>query len=823
MKLRRLTALFLSAVTAVTAISMPAGTAYAASEEWSNDGAGTYTYTHGTNPTVQPPWLDVDIADVDWSTIKYVSADVTVNGTAAPAFGGAIGEDWYNCDTKTIDNDTATIYLEPDGKVFNSLEINFGQISDCNYTTAGAEISISNIVFSTEERDYSDVTGEWYEQNGSWHYTHGSDSSQNPRELDLLSLKPESIAWTDVKYVSADITANNAAFPVIGGNLTGNDGDWTTGSEKMLSEAGTVTAYLNTNGAEPTGLCVEFWHVDWDNNFAIEAGTNITVSNINFSTEERDYSNIIGEWYSPEGGIWCYRNGDTDVTEIPCLNFDYSSVSDWSSVKYVSAKVQVDGKAVPVIGGSNNGKWIDGSAVYTENDSTVVFLYTEGGEFSDLNVNFFSIPESSYAVTANTVITVSEITFAETYPTDYTGITGQWIKTADGYYYNHGNKSNIAYVEGLVLDCPYDMADVQSISITAKVAMTGGTPKSIKLTVAGVDANGAWHPGYNFPFGAVEQTIVRKYRGCITERPSLDISFGQEDLVVIENGGSIEIYVSDITFSTDPINIIYSTPNDLLIDDNESEITGDNEHDIMYQDISKIEKTGTLKIFTENLGGAQNINVFWREWSDFSNITTLETQPVAVGDGVYEIRVTEDVLKIIHEKAPNKCELALTGTGYKFLMATFTPEPDAPMPVPEEINPDAITDMNKAQLEQSKDNTIDETKAPESAEDMEYGKAHGHKSGRKKHKDGHYMYALRIVQRVEKKDLQHAKSITITVYSKKANQYITLTADTCFSYLNINGFKVKANNKDAFLTVVLDNIPEDDEITFTSFTINYKK
>ncbi|MBR4111392.1 MAG: hypothetical protein IKK53_00005, partial [Ruminiclostridium sp.] len=561
-----------------------------------------------------------------------------------------------------------------------------------------------------------------------------------------------------------------------------------------------------------------------DDEDVLSANALITVSNIVFSTEERDYSGIIGEWYSPEDGKWCFRNGDTDVTEIPCLNFDYSSVSDWSSVKYVSAKVQVDGKAVPVIGGDNNGIWVDGSAVYTENDSTVVFLYTEGGEFADLNVNFFSIPESSYAVTANTVITVSEITFSETYPTEYTNIIGQWVKTADGYYYNHGDRSDVAYVEGLVLDCPYDMADVQSVSVTAKAVMTGGTPKSIKLTVAGIDANGDWHPGYNFGIGTTEQTVVRKYRGSIVERPSLDISFGQEDLAVIKNGGSVEIYVSDISYSVDPINVLYSTPNDLLIDDNETDITSsDIEHDIMYHDISRIEKTGTLKIYTENIGGAQNIDVFWREWSDFSNITTLETQPAAVGDGVYEIRVTEEALNIIHEKAPKACELALTGAGYRFLKATFTPDPDAPMPVPEEVKPDAVTDKDKTQLEESKDNTIDETKAPESAENFEYGKAQGHKSGLKKNKNGQNMYALRIVQRVEKKELQHAESITITVYSKKANQYITLTADTCFSYLNINGFKVKANNKDAFLTVVLDNIPEDDEIAFTCFTINYKK
>ncbi len=963
MKFRRLTAM-LTAITVTAAsfsvpesISFMSTVVYAADGSWS-ESDGVYSYTH-TDTSQEIPWLDIDITGKDWSAIKYVSADVTVSGTAAAAFGGGYnnGSDWYNCDCKPITDGTATIYLEPNGKVFSSLEINF---DNENATNVGTTITISNITFSTEERDYSGVTGEWYQQNGAWHYTHGDDSTQIPASLDLLSLKPDDVDWADIKYVSADITADNAAFPVIGGNLTGEDDSWTTGSEKALSEAGTVTAYLNTNGVEPLGLCVEFWHVDWDSNFAIAAGTKITVnnitfstterdysnvtgewyeqngnwyyrngasavseipgldivqiaserntdwstvqyisaditttgkaqpvidinftgsdddwisgtpktvdngtttvyyntngeepiwsnlsfwqyedgvalaanqlitvSNITFSTEERDYSNVTGEWYSPEDGKWCFRNGDKALAEweMPALELPMQSyVSDWSTVKYISAKVEVSGNARAVMGGEYSGEWADSAAVTIKNGSDIVLLYTEGKVFDYNNINFWNIPETTEAVSANAFITVSEITVSETYPTDYTGITGQWVKTSDGYYYNHGDRSDIAYVEGLVLDCPYDIADVQSISITAKVVMTGGTPESIKLVVTGDGKDGDWFVGYNFPFGADEQTVVRKYRGNVVSNPHLDISFGQEDLAVIAAGGSIEIYVSDISYSIDPINITYSTPNDLLIDDNETDITSsDIEHDIMYHDISRIETTGTLKIYTENIGSTQDINVFWREWSDFSNITTLETTPVAVGDGVYEIRVTEEALKIIHEKAPNACELALTGTGYKFLMATFTPDSDAPMPVPEEIKSDAIIDTDKAQLEQSKNNTIDETIAPESADDFHYGKPQGHKSGRKKHKDGHYMYALRIVEKISKDKLKNAESVAITVYSKKAKQYITLTAETCFSYLNINGFKVEAGGNDAFLTVILDNIPEDDEITFTGFTINYKK
>ena len=832
MNLRRITASLISAAVVLTSTLSPApfgflsSVAYADAGSWSETTAGVWTYTH-TDPAQDIPWLDIDITGKDWSTIKYVSADVTVSGTAAAAFGGGYnsGTDWYNCNCTPITDGTATIYLEPDGKIFEGLEINF---DNENATNADTTITISNIVFSTEERDYSDVVGEWYQQNGSWYYRNGDSIAYG--EIQSLGLENSITDWSAIKYISADITVNGKACPVIGAK---KNGIWSNGTE-ALTENGSATIYMDTNGAEIIDPCIEFWWCS-DDEDVLSANTLITVSNIVFSTEERDYSGIIGEWYSPEDGKWCFRNGDKALQEdeMPSLNLMQFVPDDinWADVKYVSANVSVDKEALPVIGGEYNNKWIDGATAYTNNGTSTVFLYTEGKEFIDLNTNFWVIPpkegqspEDTYAVPADAFITVTDITFSETYLTDYTGIVGQWVKTSGGYYYNHGDRADIAYVEGIVLDCPYDIADVQSISITARVAMTGGTPESIKLVVTGVGKDGDQFVGYNSPFGADEQTVLRKYRGNVVSNPRLDISLGQNDLAVIKNGGSVEIYVSDISYSVDPINVLYSTPNDLMIDDNETDITSsDIEHDIMYHDISRIETTGTLKIYTENIGSTQDIDVFWREWSDFSNITKLETAPVAVGDGVYEIRVTEEALNIIHEKAPKACELALTGTGYRFLKATFTPDPTASAPVPEEVKPENIPDTDKVALEQSKGNTIDETKAPEKADDFQYRKPQGHKSGRKKHKNGHWMYALRIVERVKKEDLKHAQSVTITVYSKKADQYITLTADTCFSYLNINGFKVKAGGDDAFLTVVLDNIPEDDEITFTGFTINYKK
>ncbi len=835
MKLRRITALLLSLITAVTATVLPSGTVFAEGESpWTETTEGTYTYTHGDNTADVPEALDLKAlkpSETAWSDIYYVSVEVTADNDTTPAVTAEFGGNYKEVTGEGISaGDTVTVYFETSKAEPDYLNLVFWHVDYDNGfgIEAGTNITVSNITFSTEERDYSSIKNEWYSPaENTWCYRNDDTAVKEIPGLDLMQFVPDTINWADVKYISADIETEGKAQPVIDINFTGNEEDWKSGTPKIF-EDDKVTVYYNTKGEEPVWSSLSFWCYD-ENEIALSENQLVTVTGITFSTEERDYSNLTGEWYSPAENTWCYRNDDTDVTEIPGLPIDTNGI-DWGTAKYISANVSIDKDTIAVLGGDSNG-WIDGTPIYINNDTQPVFLYTEGMEFVDVNIGFWPVHEKEYAVPANALITVTDITVSDSYlsETECRNVKGQWVKTGAGqYYYNHEGRSDTAYVEGPVLNCPYDIADVQTISITARTLMTGGTPKGVKLTVAGNTADGGWHPGYNFAFGATEKTVERKYRGCITDRPSLDISFGEEDLAVIAAGGSIEIYVSDIQYSVDPINIIYSTPNDLLIDDNETEIVGDNEHDIMYNGIVNMETTGTLKIYTEHLSGfnTHEIRAGFREWSDFDNITILyaSNAPVAIGDGeVYEIRITEEILDIIHKKAPLKSELALMGTGYRFLKATFTPDPDAPAPVPEEIKPEAVPQKDKTELEQSKNNTITEFDAPSDIEDFDYDKAQGHKSERKKNKKGESVYALRIVERVKKDTLKHAESVTITVYSKKAGQYITLKADTCFSFLNINGVKVKAGGKDAFLTVVLDNIPADDEITFTNFTINYKK
>jgi len=376
MNFKRITALFLSAATAVTATSTSeqnafSTIAYADSTAWIETD-GTYTYTH-TDGAQDLPWLNIDITDKDWSAIKYVSADIEVMGTAFAAFGGSLGEEnWYNCTPMEVTDSTKTIYLDVNGKIFESLEINFDNEV---ITNAGTVISISNITFSTEERDYSNVTGEWYQQGGNWYY---KNCDTAVKEIPGLELDLSNTDWSQIKYISADIETAGTAMPVIDINFDGTDEGWKNGSPSTVSN-GKTTVYYNTKGETPAFVNLSFWQYD-ENEIALAANQLLTVNNIVYSTEERDYSNVIGEWYSPEDGIWCFRNGDTAVKEIPGLELDLSD-TDWSQIKYISADIETAGTAMPVfdfnVDGTDEG-WKKRLSQYSQQRQNYCLLQHEG-------------------------------------------------------------------------------------------------------------------------------------------------------------------------------------------------------------------------------------------------------------------------------------------------------------------------------------------------------------------------------------------------------------------------------------------------------------
>ena len=425
-------------------------------------------------------------------------------------------------------------------------------------------------------------------------------------------------------------------------------------------------------------------------------------------------------------------------------------------------------------------------------------------------------------IEAGTKVTVSNVKFYTEYITDYTSIVGQWVQIGDDdYYYNHGDLPEGGAPGGLPLAYDsYDMSDVQTISM--KLRHETPTPEleqSAKVHVTGLVGD-EFHPGYVYLSSTEEQTVVRKYRGILESNPMFEITWISPNL---------EVYITDLTFSTEEVAAPISTPNDVVVDDNETVVNSGSGYCVMWFDLAKIEVVGTLKYdveLTESATDEHYVDPAWNDWTVVGEdgwIKIYDEPAVVTENCTMEIPITEDILKMIHETASHECEIAVQGKGIKVSNFIFTPKTDAPEPDVEEFKPDTLPEEEKKEfeekLEQSKENTVDEKEAKDHVHNK---KPQGHKHY-KKDKHGRDIYSLRIVQMVDKKDLKHAESVSITVYSKKAKKYVTFTAECCFSYLNINGEKVKAGGDGAFLTVIIDNVHADDEITFTEFTINYKK
>ncbi len=792
---------------------------------------GAWHYTHGEDTSAYPPSLNLaplKPEDTNWSDVKYVSADVTVDKTANVVIGGnltGIEDDWANGTSKIIsDGNTETLYLETNGaETPEYIDLSFWAVDyENNYIIdEGTVVTVSNITFSKEERDYTGVTGEWYQQNGAWHYTHGEDTENTPAPLNLMNLKPNNLDWGDVKYVSVTLTADNDTIPVICGNLTGEGDDYTDGTEKYLTGGETITVYRETNGAEVYGLDLSFWHVDWDNSFGVKAGTKVTVTDVTFSKEARDYSNVYDEWYPVEGG-WEYKDSGKGG-DLPEFSLSSNTEVDWANLKYASAKVEVDGTVFASLrlNGDDTSKGGAGMPVTDGEELLLVFDYVGG---------WSSLCVSGCDMTPNTKITVTDINYSTTDFANPKSVVGQWVQTGEDSYYFYSGGLSKSYSELPVRPDNFDMGAVNTVSMKIKyVAGANATNQTATISVCGERINDEgeeeWTAGYNFVPSTIERVIERTYRGCIEKNPRLTANL---------YGPDMEIFVSELTLDTTPVSMPVMGPNDLLIDEDWSFIESEgSQHNVMWTDLSKIEVPGTIRFEVKLLDGydAHEVNAIWNEW------TWLETggseedgwNPIFSApkkfteDGICEVKVTKSDIEMIQDWANHRCELVINGMGVEVGNFIFSPTPNTPKPKAEEVKPETLPEEEKEkleeELEESKDNTVTEEEAPGKVTN---GKTQGHKENKKNTKNED-VYSLRIVQMVEKEELKHAESVSITVYSKKADQYITLTADTVFSFLNINGEKVKAGGNHAFLTVIIDNVPADDEITFSNYTINYKK
>ena len=775
---------------------------------WYEEPDGSFTYTQGDDPTASIEQLPLDISGVtDWSAVKYISATVNVDGTAKPALCAQLDE-WKNATAPeaTISSDECTIYLVTNGKTATFSCIQFWAYNETDCATAGTKITVSDIVFSTEELPRE--TGVWYEEpDGSFTYTHGDDPAA---AIPQLPLDISGVAdFSAVKYISATVAVDGKAQPALCAQLD----EWknATAPEATIS-SDESTIYLTTNGKTATFSCIQFWK--YNETDCATAGAKITVSDIVFSTEE--LARETGRWYEEADGSFTYTHGDDPTVEIPQCPLVLSDVSDWSKIGYISANVSVEGTARPVFEGFTDleyNNWESGVPAQTITDSNIdIYIDLKGNGSAMMNVGFWNINETDYA-TAGAVITISDITFHEE-KLDYETIVGALVQLDDGtYFYNHGDlEDSFVWLGSVELPENIDISDVQTISFNARTVGNG-----VAMVLSGDTADGK----YESPFS--RGRVEKKVRGKLTD--TVDFS-----AMWVLTG--TKIYISDLVFSTEPIIEDPIDVNGLMIDDTETEYYNfETNLYILDSQLANIDQTGVLKLYTEHIidDTFTKDSAHWYQlaWCYEDIVPEYGTNWIEI-DGHVGVGLEDgDVIEVeIDEKTlaeMGKCTLSIQGEYFKYIKAIFVPTPDAPKPEADETDMNDITDEDKAALDNSRDNTISEDFAPVDGSDFEYGEAQGHRSNKKWNDEYGWVYALRIVEKVDKELLKHAENVTITVYSKKADQYITFKADTCFSFLNINGQKVKAGGKDAFLTVILDNIPEDDELTFTGFTINYKK
>ena len=104
--------------------------------------------------------LAIDISSVeDWPEIKYVSVDISGNGTVSSGIGGGIvnsetdTEEWICSEGVYFNEGEATIYFPTNGQTLNYLTLMLWPVDDGEVTVlyGGTEVVVSNITFSTEE------------------------------------------------------------------------------------------------------------------------------------------------------------------------------------------------------------------------------------------------------------------------------------------------------------------------------------------------------------------------------------------------------------------------------------------------------------------------------------------------------------------------------------------------------------------------------------------------------------------------------------------------------------------------------------------------
>ncbi len=625
--------------------------------EWIQDTTtGYWHYNNGSvdRDTINPLNIDVNSIE-DWSTVKYISAYVTVTGgNVNPVFNYFCDGTWFEGNNNNIfmDEETNTgsgiVYILTHGDVPEELNLGFNWVEDGVAVYADSSITVSDIYFSTQEFDYTLVKNKWVgDEDGNWWYTSGDKDIVS---ADLLNIDISEVQnWEDFTYISADVTVmGGSAVPVFCSNI---DGEYRTGTQNIIGDGETATIVIPTCGKTPEYLDIELW---WgDDGLALTAGTTVVISNLLLNS---DPVNVKEFWYEYPDGTWNYVDsgdgyGDNDLP--------HTIVSDMSAdTKYIKFDVTVDGYVdVNVNLFEEDGSFRDAYPQHIEDGKATIYVFTYGGAWNFADLNICDISE-------NAIITVDNIVVSNEDITDYEDITGQWIQTGEkSFYYNHGD-NEAGYVEGpFLMANDIDISDVQSVSITGRYENENfGT---IKLAVSGTDATTEWNPGLNFPLATTEQTITRYYRGMLKTNPMLDAS-------CITPG--TKIYVSDITFNYDDVPEAEVAEGETLLDDNNTALTEWGvQHDVSYPVLADLESTGTLKIYAEKLDGYED-NTIWAAWNVWGDpeisFKWVTEEPEALTGSVYEVPVTETELAYIKDN-PYECYFAVQGCGIKITKIVF--------------------------------------------------------------------------------------------------------------------------------------------------------
>ena len=452
-------------------------------DQWYQEQDGWHYVKGDSNGDVNEFSLDASSVK-DWSKIKYISADITVSdGSIAPCFTATVNGMFASSGNKYFSG-TQTIYLETNGAYTEFVCIGFGEANDDGSAAlANAEITISNIVFSEEALDHSDLKDQWYLEDDGWHFVKGEESgSIEGLNIDISSVED----WSEIKYISAKVSVSDG---YLAPKFTTNfNSEFASGNDKTIS--GEDIIYLVTNGQAPEGLCIDFYGL-WQNDegCALVAGAEITVSDIVFSKEEINYSDVKEEWYFGEDEAWHYNKNSEggDILELP---IDIESV-DWSQIKYISADISVsDGNVNPVFNTRLNDEDIQSIfTTITSEKADTIYLATNGYAPEWLNIAFCFANDGDIAVVADASITVSNINFS-TEELDYSTIKDKWINDNNGNWW-YTNSEDISGTDPLSLDTSGIENWEDFTYITADVTVTNGSAMPVLCgNVNGEDLSG---------------------------------------------------------------------------------------------------------------------------------------------------------------------------------------------------------------------------------------------------------------------------------------------------------------------------------------------